>query len=152
MGGTEHVRKVAEFIASKPSITEKLVGFTMRFMPNEPDQRPELENLQVDWSNSGLKKVLRKVYKYRSRSLHGGKPFPVPMLRSPRIIDINSPPSEVPSVGLASYSQGGTWLPKDVPINLHCFHYITRGVLLNWWRDALPQSSPHLDKDREKAS
>lgn len=26
---------------------------------------------------------------------------------------------------------------KDVPINLHSFHYITRQVLLKWWKNEL---------------
>lgn len=140
-GDAEHVRKVAELIASSLGATKKFRDFTMRFMPDAPDQRPEHETLQVN-----------KVYDYRSRSLHGGIPFPAPMLQFPYPIGSDSPLPEVPSIGLASYSQGGTWLKKDVPINLHCFHYITRGVLLNWWRDALTQSSPHLDQDMEKAS
>jgi hypothetical protein len=29
---------------------------------------------------------------------------------------------------------GGVWMEKDVPILLNTFEYITRGVLLNWWR------------------
>ncbi len=150
-GGAEHVRKVAELIASSLGATKKFRDFTMHFMPDAPAQRPEHETLQVKWSNSGLKRVLNKIYTYRSRYLHGGIPFPAPMLLFPDPVDNESPPPEVP-FGLASSSQGGTWLNKDVPINLHCFHYITRGVLLNWWRDTLAQSSPHLDQDMEKAS
>ena len=150
-GDAEHVRKVAELIASSLGATKKFRDFTMHFRPDAPAQRPKHETLQVKWSNSGLKRVLNKVYEYRSRYLHGGIPFPAPMLRFPDPIDNESPPPEV-LFGLASYSQGGTWLKKDVPINLHCFHYITRGVLLNWWQDALMQSSPHLDQDMEKAS
>ena len=149
-GDAEHVRKVAELIASSLGATKKFRDFTMHFRPGAPAQRPEHETLQVKWSNSGLKKVLNKVYTYRSRYLHGGIPFPAPMLLFPAPIDNESPPPEVP-FGLASSSHGGTWMQKDTPINLHCFHYITRGVLLNWWQDALTQSSPHLDQDMEKA-
>lgn len=148
-GDAEHVRKVAELIASSLGATKKFRDFTMHFMPDPPVQRPEHETLQVKWSKTGLKKVLSKVYEYRSRYLHGGIPFPAPMLLFPDPVGNESPPSEVP-FGLASSSQGGTWLKKDVPINLHCFHYITRGVLLKWWRDALTQPSPHRDKDKER--
>ena len=151
-GGDELVYQVAELVAHLFGATKKFINFTMRFMPDESDQRPDQEWLQVKWSKTGLKKVLNKVYEYRSRSLHEGKPYPAPMLRPPHPGGKESPPSEVPSIGLASSSQGGTWLKKAVPINLHCFQYITRGVLLNWWRDALTQSSPHLDQDMEKAS
>lgn len=150
-GDAEHVRKVAELIASSLGATKKFRDFTMHFMPDPPVQRPEHETLQVKWSKTGLKKVLSKVYEYRSRYLHGGIPFPAPMLLFPNPVGNESPPPEVP-FGLASSSQGGTWLKQDVPINLHCFHYITRGALLKWWRDALTRPSPHSDQDMEKAS
>ena len=48
--------------------------------------------------------------------------------------------SEIPEVGLGTYSTGGTWVRADVPINLHSFHYITRQVLLNWWESELVQA------------
>ena len=134
-GDAEHVRKVAEFIAPTLGATKKFIDFTIQFLPDEPDQRPDHKLFQVKWSKSGLKKVLNKVYAYRSRSLHGGIPFPDPMLRPPYPIGIEP----LPEVPLGSISYSGTWLEKDIPINLHCFHYITRGVLLNWWRDALKQ-------------
>ena len=134
-GGDELIHQVAKLIAHKLGATRKFIDFTIRFMPDEPAQRPEHDSLQVKWSDSGLKKVLHKVYGYRSRSLHGGIPFPAPMLRSLFYDSSDSPASEVPRIGLATYSRGGTWMPKDIPINLHCFHYITRGALLNWWKD-----------------
>ena len=68
-GDAEHVRKVAELIASSLGATKKFIDFTMRFMPDEPSHRPE-EWLQVRWSKTGLKKVLNKVYEYRSRFTH----------------------------------------------------------------------------------
>ena len=138
-GGDQLVYQVAELIAPTLGATKKFIDFTMRFRPDPPDQRPDQEWLQVKWSKTGLKKVLNKVYAYRSRSLHGGIPFPDPMIRFPYPIDKDSFPPEVP-LGSASYQ--GIWMEKDIPINLHCFHYITRGVLLNWWRDTLTQSSP----------
>ena len=148
-GGSEHVRKVAKFIAPTLGARKKFRDFTMRFMPDEPNERPDQKWLQVKWSETGLKKVLNKIYDYRSRSLHGGIPFPDPMLQFPYPIGKESLPPEVP-LGSASYQ--GIWMEKDIPINLHCFHYITRGVLLNWWRDALTQPSPHPDQDTERAS
>ena len=135
-GGDELISEVAEEFADMFRATKKFMDFTMRFMPDKPSQRPDQEWLRVKWTRRGLKKVLNKVYEYRSRSLHGGIPFPAPMLEYPYPIGKESPPPEIP-LGSASYS--GTWLDKDIPINLHCFHYITRGVLLNWWRDTLTQ-------------
>lgn len=145
-GGDELVYQAAELVAHLFGATKKFINFTMRFMPDVPDQRPDQKWLQVKWSKTGLKKVLNKVYSYRSRSLHDGIPFPDPMLQFPYPIDKESSPPEVP-LGSASYR--GTWLEKDIPINLHCFHYITRGVLLNWWRDTLTQPFPRLDQNVE---
>ena len=134
-GGDELVDQVAELIAPTLGATNKFVKFTMRFMPNEPDQRPSHDSFQVKWSNSGLRNILNKVYQYRSRSLHGGIPFPVPMLGFPFYASQDPTASEIPLTGLALHSRGGTWTRKDSPINLHCFHYITRGALLKWWED-----------------
>ena len=140
-GGDELVDQVAESIAHTLGATKKFIDFTMQFMPDKPDQRPEHEFRQVKWSNSGLKKILNKVYEYRSRALHGGIPFPVPMLGSPSYASHDSPASEIPLTGLAFHSHGGTWIPKDIPINLHCFHYIIRGALLKWWEEMSEEES-----------
>ena len=132
-GDDELVHKVAESIAHTLGATKKFIDFTMQFMPDKPDQRPDHESRRVKWSKSGLKKILNKVYEYRSRALHDGIPFPVPMLGSPFYASQDSTASEIPLTGLALHSRGGTWTRKDSPINLHCFHYITRGALLKWW-------------------
>jgi len=136
-GGSQLVDQVAALIAHTFGATKKFIDFTMRFMPDPPEHRPEQEWLRVKWLKTSLKKVLNAVYEYRSRSLHAGLPFPAPMFEAPFLFAADAPPSEVPLTGLASHSRGGTWMPKDTPINLHCFHYITRGVLLNWWQSIL---------------
>ena len=139
-GGDELIREVAEDFADMFRATKKFIDFAVRFSPDPPatDQRPSAESLQINWTESGLKKIFDKVYKYRSRSLHVGIPFPDPMLR-PSPTDSESPPPEVP-LGLASSSMGGTWdHNKYAPINLHCFHYITRKALLKWWKTHLAE-------------
>ena len=93
--------------------------------------------LRLDWRKQNLKKVLRKVYRYRSRALHEGVPFPDPMLGPPFRLKAKEAGSEVPLVGGGSYSMGATWVRKDVPLNLNTFHYITRNALLNWWDNEL---------------
>lgn len=134
-GGNELLTKVATMIEPSLGATKKFIDFTLRFVPCEPPKRPTTEWLRVDWSAPSMKKnVLNKVYSYRSRSLHGGIPFPAPMFEPPFRLGEDPCPSEKPLTGLASHSRGATWLPDDIPINLHCFHYITRGCLLNWWR------------------
>lgn len=140
-GGDKLVDQVAELIADTFGATQKFIKFTLRFKPNEPDQRPSHDSSQVKWSNSGLRNILNKVYKYRSWSLHRGIPFPVPMLRPPFYASQDPTASEIPLTGLASHSHGGTWIQKDTPINLHCFHYITRGALLKWWEEMSEEES-----------
>ena len=137
IGGIEHAQNVAEEIARTLQATKKFVDFVTRFKPGPPQRRPEGESLRFKWTDSNIKKMLGKVYGYRSRALHEGTPFPAPMFRSPFRPDGDMPGSEVPFVGLGGYSVGGTWVPEDLPINLHAFHYVTRSTLLNWWDNEL---------------
>lgn len=137
IGGAEVFETVAEEFAHTLKSTRKFVDFTMRFMPEAPQHRPTKEWLRLNWSKRNLKKVLRKVYDYRSRALHAGVPFPAPMLRPPSVAQAGEFESEVPVIGLGTYSSGGTWIREDVPVNLHAFHYIARHALLNWWEREL---------------
>jgi hypothetical protein len=132
-GGAELVANVAKQIGHMMRATKKFLEFVNHFMPNEPTTRPDEQWNRVDWTQAGLKTLVRKVYSYRSRSLHDGIPFPVPMLEPPYYRTPESCASEVPLKGLSSHSKGGTWLPDDLPMNLHCFHYIARGALIKWW-------------------
>jgi hypothetical protein len=131
-GGKDLISKVATEIEHTLGATKKFIDFTLQFLPDEPEIRPEELFLRIDWSNKSIKSILSKIYAYRSRALHGGIPFPLPMLKHPLIM--SSQPSEKPMVSLAMHAQGCTWVPEDVPISLHCFHYIVRGTLLNWWK------------------
>ena len=141
-GGPELVSKIAEMIEQSLGATKKFVEFTLCFAPPEPERRPVVEWMRIDWSQSSLKKkVLNKVYSYRSRALHGGIPFPAPMLDAPFYLPPDAVPSEKPLTGLAAHSRGGTWFPEDLPINLHCFHYIVRGTLMRWWRSMADNGS-----------
>ena len=139
-GDRELLEIVAGEFAQTLQSTKKFVDFAMKFMPKVPGHRPKGKWLRLKWSQSNLKKVLGKVYHYRSRALHAGVPFPAPMFEPPFVAQSNEPGSEVPLIGLGAYSSGGTWIPKDVPINLHAFHYITRYALLNWWERELVQA------------
>ena len=139
VGGREHLKMVADEISHTLKSTKKFIDFAMRFAPRVPKERPKERWLRLNWTKSNLKKTFQKVYHYRSRSLHTGVPFPAPMFRPPFVMQATGPGSEVPFIGLGSYSSGGTWIPKDVPVNLHTFHYITRHALLNWWESELVQ-------------
>lgn len=151
LGGRENLKMVADEISHTLDSTKKFIDFAMKFAPRVPKKRPKGKSLKLNWSKSNLKRVFRKVYDYRSRALHTGVPFPAPMFRPPFVTQANEVGSEVP-IGLGSYSSGGTWIPKDVPINLHTFHYITRHALLNWWEKELVQAQDNARATRRGAS
>ncbi|MDE0024264.1 MAG: hypothetical protein OXP69_07605 [Spirochaetaceae bacterium] len=106
--------------------------FVVQFRPDPPKERPSGDTLQFEWTEENFSRMLKLVYDYRSRALHGGKPFPAPMLDRPWPHSQGAP-AEVPGPGLGMSMKGGSWRKKELPINLHTFHYITRHSLLNWW-------------------
>jgi len=127
------VEKVAEEIADTLGATRKFKGFVMEFLPPPPAERPPMIACQLSWDPTNIRKILGVVYKYRSKALHEGTPFPYPMC-SPPFRDTDwAVPSEVP-IGIATSAGGGTWLAEDTPILLHVFEYIARNSLLGWWR------------------
>jgi len=126
-------KKVAELLVKYLGSTSKFISFVLEFLPDPPEKRP-IDWMQIEWSNRSMKKGLNKIYKYRSRALHDGTPFPAPM---------SEPPFYHPEWGVtysekpfgAAGAMGGTWLPEDTPLLLHTFEYITRGTLIKWWKD-----------------
>lgn len=130
-GGDGLITKVAEIIAPSLGVKKKFVDFVMHYLPRPPESRPRNE-FQISWDDKdSMKEILKTIYDYRSQALHVGTPFPAPMC---------DPPSALPGgyaekggVGLGTVGCGGEWLTKDLPINLHAFHYIARKVLLRWW-------------------
>lgn len=74
---------------------------------------------------------MSKVYSYRSKALHEGRPFPAPMCLTP--LGFAEVPVEIP-LALGASMLGGTWIKKDVPMLLHTFEYIARQALLRWWQ------------------
>lgn len=129
------VEQVATEIAPSLGATSKFIKFVMKHMPDAPDIRPP-EYIQVDWKSKAMKKSISKIYDHRSKALHTGRPFPYPMCMSPgrnREQGLN----EVPP-GLGQTAMGGSWLIEDTPMLLHTFEYITRNVLLDWWKSMVP--------------
>ena len=132
--------KVAKEIKNNLGVTKKFINFILEFQPPPPDKRP-IEWAQIDWSKDSFKKYLNKIYNYRSIALHDGVPFPVPMCYSPlSFIDNEMQYFEKPCA-ISFQASGGKWMSKDVPMLLHTFEYITRGVLLNWWNSMNEKSN-----------
>lgn len=111
--------------------TSKFRGFCRRFKPHPPADRPQFG--QFDFDDANYRDAIAKIYDYRSRALHGGSPFPHPMCMPPMSYSDDGRVEERPT-GLAASSYSATWLAEDLPMYLHTFAYIARGVILNWWR------------------
>ena len=107
----------------------------MAHLPPPPPTRP-VEQGQIAWDDTEMRRAFRVIYGHRSRALHDGIPFPAPLCRPVAHIHANGVVSERPLFIRAS-DMGGTWLAKDVPMFLHIFEYIARHAIVKWWQ-ALP--------------
>lgn len=133
-GGNELVETVAKRIEGSLGAGKKFRDFVLQFLPPPPNKRPT-EEFQISWEEEAMTKILKIIYNYRSIALHGGTPFPAPMCVHVLDTVASGGYSEKPPFGSAVSILGGVWKAEDVPINLHSFHYIVRGVLLNWWKE-----------------
>lgn len=125
--------KIASLLAPRMKLTKKFINFCLDFLPNSPSERPQYN--KVNFERDKIKKDLDKIYNYRSKALHAGIPFPDPMCYPPYKLE-NGIYTEKPD-GLAVSTKDAVWMSDDLPMHLHTFEYITRGVLLNWWRSML---------------
>lgn len=125
--------EVSKLVAPQMRATRKFVDFLTECAPEPPELRSSFGEL--DWAK--MAQHAKLIYGHRSTALHGGKPFPLPMLEQPRDEE-NGATQEVPW-GLNTGGLGGVWDAKEAPMLLSMFEYIARGSLLNWWdelRDA----------------
>jgi hypothetical protein len=128
---------VADTFAPTMGATKKFRDFCMGFVPAAPPERPA-DWAQFPWDNAHLKKAIEKIYHYRSKALHDGRPFPAPMCSVPYRDPSWSAPSEA-MTAQGTHQMGSTWMKKDIPFHLHVFEYITRETIMGWWRSLLPQ-------------
>lgn len=124
----ELIKTVATKFVEYTGLTRKFIDFLLMFLPPKMGDRPEDESLS--WESEELEIVFKKIYDYRSKSLHVGGRFPGPMCWKPYIK--NGKIYETP-LGLQMWEKGGTWNKDDVPIVIHTFEYIVRNALINWW-------------------
>lgn len=122
---------VAKLLAPQIRAARKFVDFLVSLAPEPPEVRPPFGELAWD----SLKEHARLIYGHRSRALHAGKPFPLPMLEEPRTEE-NGATQEVP-YGLNSGGLGGVWDAKEAPMLLSTFEYLARGSLLAWWDELI---------------
>jgi hypothetical protein len=126
-GGDDLVAEVAKQISDVTGATLKFTDFILAFDPGPPDGT---RLIPVDWTN--LREAVRLVYRWRSKALHGGTPFPAPMCHAPIVQE--GAISERP-LGLAAGTGGAMWDNEETPMLLHVFEHITRGALLRWWKE-----------------
>ena len=132
----DSANKVIRKAAKTLKATKKFIDFSMNFQPPPPLERPEHQWAQHPWNPEDFRATVRKIYAYRSRALHDGRPFPAPMCGPPMTYSRNELP-EVP-LGLGSSSGYSTWPVEETPILLHTYEYIVRGSLLKWWDSMVP--------------
>lgn len=135
-GGEELVSEVAKEIVDCLGATKKFIDFILEFMPEPPKKRPPV-NFQHSWKRTDIEKSLRIIYDHRSKALHGGIKFPLPMCNPP--VPGGNGFSEKP-FGYATKAYGAVWIAKDTPMLLHTFEYIVRKALLKWWESMLPRT------------
>lgn len=112
----------------------KFQEFLVRFGLEPPQLRPSA--WPIDWTEAPMRDTLKTIYGYRSRALHGGRPFPSPMCDAPYPSEDragNRAWSERPPFGTTS-THGAVWTSKDLPMNLYAFHHLVATALTKWWR------------------
>jgi hypothetical protein len=120
-------------------VTKQFTDFCVTFIPEPPTERP-VEWAQFSWDLRTYRKAIQLVYKYRSSTLHDGRPFPAPMCSPPYADPSWAAPAER-NTALGMFERGSIWVAKDIPLNLHCFEYITRSTIMRWWHSLLSENA-----------
>lgn len=128
------VTPIAEILKQLTRSTKRFVDFVQAFAPHPPETRPE-GWMQFSYEQENMKKALSLIYGHRSKNLHNGTAFPMPMCQAPFVSKANEviAVQEIPE-GLALASRGASWKMDKTPMLLNAFEHIVRGALLNWWR------------------
>jgi hypothetical protein len=119
---------LSNYLQDTTKSTRKFIEFLMNFLPDPPADRPREQIFRVDFSSGELRKDFQFIYRCRSRALHTGVPFPLPMCspRNPRLKDERN-------FALGMSGRGATWsFRKYKPLHFHLFEHIARGALLRW--------------------
>ena len=137
-------KRVADDMAQSIGSQKKFVNFLMTYLPPPPPKRPTYT--QIPWTDEkGWRKAFGTIYGQRSKALHVGIPFPLPVCEPPLKdwpIEIKWPEDAHPErpyalEGTVCLYEGNEWLSKDMPMYLHIFEYIVRHSLLKWWEESL---------------
>lgn len=127
--------RVSKEVAPQMRATRKFIDFIAELAPEPPERRPPTDLL--DWG--AMRDHTKIIYGHRSKALHAGKPFPLPMREAPRI-DADGALQEAPW-GLTTGGLGAIWERKETPMLLSTFERIVRGALLKWWGELLDRTA-----------
>ena len=121
---------------------KRFSDFLVAHDPGPPPERAPWTS--IDWSD--LRALVMDVYDRRSRALHNGRPFPEPMLRSPRwesniklfLIRWIQRITEVIGTanlpdGIVTFAHDATSSNDEIPMLLWVFEHLVRGALTDWW-------------------
>ncbi len=114
-------------------VSKKFREFISHFLLGPPESRPGAMGQFPFEEKTKLDEALKKIYNYRSKALHEGKPFPAPMCHLPGRYGGDDEMAEIPT-GLATGALGSTWRHEDTPMALHTFEHIVRSSITGWWR------------------
>ena len=124
--GQDHHDQVAAELSHLTRATQKFVDFVMEFLPDPPEVRPPVD--QVEWSK--MRDYLKVIYRHRSNALHAGTPVPLPMCTPPHRFP-DGTWAERP-IGDGAWALGGEWTKSDLPMTLSTFEYICWSALNSW--------------------
>jgi hypothetical protein len=121
----EQIGLTKELKNIKGRTTKRFVNFVMTFPLKPPRRRPKA--LRLNWSQ--MENHLTVIYDKRSRDLHDGIPFPLPMCQPP-YRSARGIASEIPDIPPVT-----AWTLADAPMLLHTF---VRNALHAWWSTLAP--------------
>lgn len=125
--------EIAKYLLPITRATQSFVDFVIAHGPDPPPVRPP-EWAQLSFNEVDLRGVLKRLYRHRSKALHAGTPFPLPLCERPSWMKGTDAPMEVP-LGVGTSALGGSWVTRDTSMCLHMFEYFVRSALLRWWDD-----------------
>ena len=130
-GHAECIDWLSEHFAPLTKATQTFINFSLEFLPPAPAERP-LEFMRIDWTSGFWKSAFKKIYAYRSKALHEGTPFPLPMMDPPYLHNNCAVPAEKGTTSLGVRVGNASWEAADLPINLNLFTQVTRQLILKW--------------------
>lgn len=109
-GCPELLGSVAESLNKLTGSTRRFVGFIEAFAPPPPAARPEAY-LQFSFAPADLRRAMSLIYGHRSKSLHRGTAFPLPMCAPPQYAQASETEVKVQEKpqGLAMSSRNASW-------------------------------------------